>query len=383
MGYDIIFVGGGLSAALAVLALQAHKPDTSIALIDRLPRIGVGHTWCFHARDVPARARAWLAPLVVQQWPGYSVRFPGRTRRLASPYACVSGERLHTVLSAACAAHGRSALLLNAAVRELGAHEVLLEDGTRLDAGLVVDARGPSLDALSPGGGYQKFLGLELRVDPGHALQEPILIDATLPQRDGLRFMYALPLAADRVLLEDTYFSESSALDEASLEPGIMAYAQQLGLRVRERIRHERGVLPMPATGARPRIDQMPLLAGYRGGYFHPVTGYSFPLAVRFAEALSGSDPRQLGASPLARLAAQHSAQLRFLFALTRAMFTWYPPERRYLVLEHFYRLPEDVIERFYAAELSAFDCARVLCGPAPKGISWKRALGLSMGSSR
>lgn len=383
MGYDIIFVGGGLSAALAVLALQAHKPDTSIALIERSSQLGAGHTWCFHARDVPPRARGWLQPLVVKEWPRYSVRFPGRTRTLASPYACISGERLHAVVSAACVAHGRSTVFLNASVRELGAHEVLLDDGTRLAAGLVIDARGPRLDAPIAGGGYQKFVGLELLVDPEHALRDPVLIDATVPQRDGLRFMYALPLAADRVLLEDTYFSESAALDDAQLEPGIMEYARELGLQVRTTVRRERGVLPMPGAGRGPHIAGTPLLAGYRGGFFHPVTGYSFPLAVRFAQALAESDPRDLRASALARLAAQHGAQLRFLFALTRAMFTWYPPERRYLVLEHFYRLPEDVIERFYAAELGAFDYARVLLGPAPRGISLRRALGMSMGSSR
>ena len=34
-------------------------------------------------------------------------------------------------------------------------------------------------------------------------------------------------------------------------------------------------------------------------------------------------------------------------------MFGLFEPERRFEVLEHFYRLPEPIIERFYAAELS------------------------------
>ena len=35
-----------------------------------------------------------------------------------------------------------------------------------------------------------------------------VVMDATVPQEDGFRFVYALPLDPDRVLVEDTYFSD-------------------------------------------------------------------------------------------------------------------------------------------------------------------------------
>ena len=49
-------------------------------------------------------------------------------------------------------------------------------------------------------------------------------------------------------------------------------------------------------------------------------------------------------------------------------------PDRRYRVLEHFYRLPAPVIERFYAARSTAFDKLRILSGrpPMPMGQALK-----------
>jgi lycopene beta-cyclase len=186
--YDVVFVGGGLSSALSLLALLAKRPRAAVALVERDARLGGNHTWCFHQRDVPEGARGWLEPLLVHRWSGYSGRFPGHERRVGSAYACVSSARLHELVSARCRTSDSAALLLGASARAVGADRVTLEDGRTLRAKLVVDARGPHL--AQPASGYQKFVGLELAVAPGHALREPILIDATLPQRDGLRFMY-------------------------------------------------------------------------------------------------------------------------------------------------------------------------------------------------
>jgi lycopene beta-cyclase len=45
-------------------------------------------------------------------------------------------------------------------------------------------------------------------------------------------------------------------------------------------------------------------------------------------------------------------------------------PERRYRILERFYRLPEPLIERFYAARSTALDKVRVLSGRPPVPIT-------------
>jgi lycopene beta-cyclase len=381
--YDVLFVGGGLTAVLASLTLLARRPGVRIAVVEQAPRLGGNHTWCFHAADMPPAAASIVAPLVVQRWPGYAVRFPDRSRRVASPYACISSERLHEVGSAALSRAPGCQLFLQQRVEQLAAQHVTLADGRTLHAALVVDARGPTLARDlegEPGAqrGYQKFVGLELRV-ARHDLLEPVMFDARIAQQDGFRFMYVLPLAPDRVLIEETFFSDRSQLDDAHCRRAILDYAREQGLSVLEVVRTERGVLPMPWRERAFDPHARPLQAGYRAGLFHPVTGYSLPLAVRFALALASSSTPE---PALAAFARAHAAQRPFLRLLTRLLFTGFAPAQRFRVLEHFYRLPEPVIERFYAAELTALDRARVFLGAPPRGFSVGRVLGLLAGAS-
>jgi len=103
------------------------------------------------------------------------------------------------------------------------------------------------------------------------------------------------------------------------------------------------------------------------------VTGYSFPIAVRLALAIAASDLTDLARSPAAELTAALRRRLPFLYTLTRTMFERFLPAKRYAVLEHFYRLPEPLIARFYAAELSRFDQLRMFVGMPPRGMSLRR----------
>ena len=237
----------------------------------------------------------------------------------------------------------------------------------------MIDARGPDR-AEALGCGWQKFVGLELRLAAPHGLERPILMDATVTQRDGLRFFYVLPLAPDRVLVEDTYFSDSTHLDVSELRAQIAAYVAERGWSIAELVREETGVLPLPWT-CEPPSATAPLVAGYAGGWFHPVTGYSFPIAVRLAELVASQPAAALFGDALARHAKAHARQLRFALRLNHMLFRWFEPDQRYRVLERFYRLPEASVRRFYALELTTLDRARLLVGRPPRGLSVRAAL--------
>jgi lycopene beta-cyclase len=111
---------------------------------------------------------------------------------------------------------------------------------------------------------------------------------------------------------------------------------------------------------------------GLRGGFFHPTTGYSLPDAVRNAVLLA--EQADLSGAALHALfrgrAATRWKERHFYQLLNRMLFRAAPPRQRYKVLEHFYRLPEPLIARFYAGQLSAFDKMRILTGrpPVPLG---------------
>ena len=374
--FDYVLVGGGLSSCLLALALFRHRPGVRVALVEREPRLGGNHLWCFHAGDVE-KAHDFVAPLVAQRWPRYEVRFPGLERVLDEPYAAVTSQRLDRVVQRAFEEQHGSRPFLSRSAQHVEATRVLLDGGEELRASVVIEARGPNAFDPSGAAGYQKFLGLELALRRPCPLRDPLLMDAQLPQRDGFRFMYGLPLASDRVLLEDTYFSDSPGLDEAQTEAEIMAYSRRLGCEVDRIERRETGCLPLPTRmpGWERPGAQAPLVAGYQGGWFHPLTGYSFPVAVRLAHAVATAAPERLRDEAWPALQREHGGQFRFAVLLNRLLFTAFAPEQRWGAIERFYRLPSPVVRRFYALSLTRGDRLRLLCGRPPRGFSLSRAL--------
>jgi lycopene beta-cyclase len=370
---EYVLVGGGLQNALIALALLERRPGVRLSLVERAPRIGGDHTWCFHESDVPPSAWPWLERLVVKRWPEHEVAFPSYCRRLPGAYAAIDSERLQREVEAAIrrAPHARR---ITGCVRVIEPDGVTLDDGARLPARLVVDARGPE-HAPVAAGGYQKFLGIELALEGAAAPAAPMLMDARVEQHDGFRFVYVLPWAPDRVLIEDTYYSDRPELDVATLRSRVLEHARRLGLQVRELLREERGVLPIPTRlGAEPTCDA-PLRAGYAGGLFHPTTGYSLPVAVRVALHLAARPAQDALGPEYARWLRAHRRQVRFCLHLNRLLFTAFAPEQRFNVLERFYRLPIATIRRFYALDTTPADRARILCGRPPRGFSLGRWL--------
>ncbi len=378
---DVILVGGGLASSLIALRLKQARPDVRIVMLEREGRIGGEHTWCHFATDVSPTISAWLGPLIVHDWPGYDVRFPQVRRSLNTHYRAVTSTRLHAVIGALL---GENAWL-GVDVAEVGPDAVSLADGRRLAAPMVIDARGPrrsSCLAL----GWQKFLGQEVRLAAPHGLERPIVMDATVAQLDGYRFLYVLPLAPDRLLIEDTRYSDGPALDHAQLALDIAAYAKTQGWTIAAVEREENGVLPIALAGD---IDAYwaeapaPVAeAGLRAALFHPTTGYSLPDAARQAETIAAL-PQLTTAAARAAITAQSKGAWKargYYRLLNRMLFRAARPDQRYKVLERFYRLPQPLIERFYAGDATFADKVRILTGKPPVPIGAAMAC-LSEGS--
>ncbi len=86
----VLLVGGGLASSLIALRLKRARPDLKIIMLEREMRIGGEHTWCHFASDVSAAIAGWLGPLIVCDWSGYDVRFPGRRRTLTTRYRAIT-----------------------------------------------------------------------------------------------------------------------------------------------------------------------------------------------------------------------------------------------------------------------------------------------------
>jgi lycopene beta-cyclase len=366
--FDYAIAGGGLQAALLVLAIRARSPRASIVVVERDDRLGGNHTWCFHASDASRAAHAWIEPALAHRWGGYDVRFPGVERTIDDAYLCMTPESLEPAVEEALSNPG-DRLIRGVSVAGLSRSQLTLESGEVFDARLVIDARGPAA-GVPEDAGFQKFVGQELELSAPHGLTRPVLMDATVDQSDGFRFFYLLPFAGDRLLVEDTRFTNSPDLDREAYRVAIEDYCAAAGWEVRRVAREEAGVLPMPWASPDPGAEGGVVQAGYRGGWFHPGTGYSVPVAVRVAEAIAARNPDRVREQGLPDLRREHGKQAEYCQLLNRLMFRWYPPEMRWNIFARFYRMPVPLIRRFYALRMRASDQARLLVGRPPRGLS-------------
>jgi lycopene beta-cyclase len=365
---DLAIVGGGLAGSLIALALAKKRPGLDVRIIESAGTIGGNHIWSFFAADVAAEDRWIVAPLISCGWTSYDVAFPAHARTFRMGYYSIESSRLDQVVRATLP---EKALLTRRKVLAAGPRAVVLADGDRIEARGVIDARGPG-DLASFDLGWQKFVGRDYRLSEPHDDPRPMVMDATVSQSDGYRFVYCLPFGATRMFVEDTYYSDSPELDATALRERADAYVAARGWQVERVAGEEAGVLPVVMGGDFEAYwrsgGNKTAKAGMRAGLFHPTTGYSLPDAVRTASLIAGAG--DLSGKGLHDLTYGFARRLwkarRFYRMLDTMLFKAAEPDERYRILERFYRLDPQLIGRFYAGRSTMLDKMRVLTGKPP-----------------
>jgi lycopene beta-cyclase len=123
----------------------------------------------------------------------------------------------------------------------------------------------------------QHFRGWEIETDrPYFNPQLPTLFDFRTKQQGHMRFVYTLPFAENRALIEYTLFS-SHLLTSEEYDAGLKTYIEDvLGIR-QYHIHHvEAGVIPMTDHPFPRRLGQRVMSIGTKGGRVKPSTGYAF-----------------------------------------------------------------------------------------------------------
>ncbi len=371
--YDYVLVGGGLQAGLLALAINHYKPNAKVLLLDRNDRLFGNHTWSFHLGDVAGQLD-WLRTLPMREWPAYTVHFPGFNRLVDLPYCSTSSGQFESAIQTLVDQRGKLEIRISVTVSEVSVNRVLTTDGQVFEGLSVIDCRGQATNQSS-GVGFQKFYGLEIELDEDWPDRLPVLMEANVDQSDGFRFLYVLPFTSRRVLIEDTRFSDSKSLDKVDSLQRIEAYLERKSVLNWRVIREEEGCLPMPyASVFKPTVSDQ-LAGGFAGGWFHAATGYSFPLAARFAEVVATSTPQNAQQRVL-QLARENRFQSSFSRFLNRLLFRLVSPNRRFEVFRRFYTaLPNKTIQRFYAHTFTKTDAARILFGSPPRGLTPVRFL--------
>lgn len=367
---DIALAGGGLASGLIALALAELRPELDVRIIESGERLGGNHIWSFFAQDVLPEHRWLIDPLISYRWDRYDIAFPKRARTLEMPYHAIESTRFDQIVRAKIP-HDK---IIAGTVVSLDETAIVLNNQQKVTARKIIDARGPGdLGLLDLG--WQKFMGQALVIDGGHGLTRPIIMDATVEQIDGYRFVYALPFSDETVFIEDTYYSDTPTLDAPALRQRIAAYADKKGWKIKMIAREETGVLPVAMGGdfeAYWASSGDGAKAGLRAGLFHPTTGYSLPDAVRLAIRIA-EDPFR--ANAILRAEAQAVWNGRgFYRMLDTMLFRAAEPDQRYRILERFYGLSPMLIARFYAGTSTFADKIRILSGkpPVPVGRAIK-----------
>ncbi|MBX7458187.1 lycopene beta-cyclase CrtY [Qipengyuania sp. 1NDH17] len=370
---DIAIVGGGLAGGLLALALQRHAPELSFALFEAGEAYGGNHRWSWFEHDLDTAGNALLAPFPKAEWTGGNdVRFPAHSRRLDSNYRSLDSRDFDAGLRKLLP---QQSIRTGSKVVGLDGSGITLESGERIAARAVVDCR-DAVPSEHLTGGWQVFLGQHLRTAAPHGIERPVIMDATVEQPGAYRFVYLLPLDPDEIFVEDTYYADSPELDAETLRQRIEDYVTAKGWKV-EVVHEETGVLPV-ITGGDFEAYRASLttpgvaLAGARGGFVHPLTSYTVPIAVRNALAIAEAARNDLVSLPhlVESRAQDHWRGTAYYRLLGKMLFEAAEPSERYRVFERFYRLPEPLISRFYAARSTPLDKMRILTGKPPVSVS-------------
>lgn len=361
--YDLAIAGGGLAGGLIALAIDKLRPELRVALFETEDHFGGNHIWSFFDSDIAPEHRWLVEPLISHHWNGYDVRFPKYQRSLSIGYNSIPSENLDRVLRERLPAES----LRSGTTLEIG-------DGTRF-ASAIIDARGGG-DMSALAFGWQKFVGQTLTLSQPHGLQRPVIMDATVDQIDGYRFVYCLPFGDQEIFVEDTYYADDGKLDVAACQQRIADYVRAQGWEIEKITRSETGKLPVLYGGDFDMFwaadDGVEARAGSRAALIHPVTSYSLPMAVQTAIMIA--EMPEITQAILDRkmrmFAAAHWNAGKFYRRLCVMMFKAAKPEERYRTLEHTYSKNERLIERFYAGKTTKGDQVALLTGRPPVPVT-------------
>lgn len=377
---DVVIAGGGLSGGLIALALRRLRPDIAVTLLEGGETLGGNHRWSWFASDLDEAGDALMARFRKAEWQGYDVAFPQLERRLSTPYCSLASFDFDAGLRRELAPE---TIRTRCVVEHCAPDGVILAGGESVPARTVIDCRGFT-GSRHLGGGWQVFLGRHMRTSSPHGVRRPLIMDARVEQHGGYRFVYVLPVGADELFIEDTYYQDSARLDRSALSRRLDDYVAGQGW-AGEPLSHEAGVLPVITSGnfrayaQQCQLGRVPQ-AGARALLAHPLTSYTLPQAAATAQLVA--DNADLPGDQLAALLASHAQhhwnQTAYFRLLGRMLFQAAEPAQRYRVFQRFYRLDEGLIERFYAARPTAADKLRVLTGrpPVPVGAAIAAIMG-------
>jgi lycopene beta-cyclase len=355
-----LIAGGGLAGSLAALAMARYRPDVPLLIVEERETFGGDGYRIFTDAELGDGGAELTAPLAIDRWPGYYFAFPGFSRKLKAATTGFAAADVHRAMIQALDPKSYRLGTKVVAVRE---DALVLDGGETIKAEGAIDARGPTsmstLDLL-----YEARLERDYRFGAPHRVDRPVLIDATVDQIGGLRFVECVPLSEERLLIAEICISERAQPDEQA-GARVSAYVKARGW-ARPRARADRTASrPLPFGGdfaafwrlGGARVAKL----GLRGGFVHPLTGRTIGDAASMALRLAGQS--DFSGNALHDLfeaeARQYWKKREFLRSIT-ASFAAADAEDRRAIVERLCRLDAGTIQHLQTERLGMLDRWRV-----------------------
>ena len=302
----------GLGPAGRSLAFRAAAAGLAVTAVDLRPQRPWTATYAVWADELPA----WLPSDVVASHVCTPVAWTRGPRIVDRAYRVLDTTRLQEFLTL------ENVTVVAARVRKVEADGVTLEDGRRLSARYVVDARGVPAE---PQRAQQTAFGLivdDVVAAPALDGRDAWFMDwrrdnGTGPD-DIPSFLYAVPVGNGRTILEETCLVGRPALGLGELERRLHTRLAARNVRTTGAERIERVRFAVEGAPTAPGVIGF----GARGGLMHPATGYAVATALSTADRVVGAmlrdaDPQDVLWSGRARtVATMRQMGLRVLLRL-------------------------------------------------------------------
>jgi lycopene beta-cyclase len=365
--YAFVILGAGCSGLSLCYCLLERGVDAPILILDRKRTFEDDRTWCFW--DVEPTPFTQLA---LKEWRSWDFLSAGRSVTQTTnryPYKCLASRDFYQHALARLAESPNVTVRLGEEVRGYTEEndEVRVEtSGGTLRSRQVFDGCG-----LPPGSPVfeearrkatwvpQKFLGLRIRAHkPVFDPERCTLMDFSVDQLRGLRFVYVLPMGEREALVENVYLSEAD-VSQAEHRAEIGVYLESIyGLSPDEYevLGEERGYIPMTDHAFPRRLGERTHNIGMLGGETRPSTGYTFLRIQRHCRALAAAVAS--GADPPERT---HTRRLDLLDSLFLRFVRERPGDCPEVYRRMFAGVPPDSLVRFLTEKSTPLDEARLI----------------------
>ncbi|MET3114826.1 lycopene beta-cyclase [Pedobacter sp. CG_S7] len=288
--FDYIIAGGGCSGlSLAVRLLPYLKASNKrVLVVDKEVKKNNDRTWCFWEEHPDI-----FEPVVHRKWNHLSFSSTYTDLQLnIHPYSykMIRGADFYKYASEQLANSSHITILVGDVERLFNDEEQagLVIDGILYTADYVFSSIPKPQEKRPESYQYllQHFQGWVIETEsPIFDPESAKIMDFNTSQQHGTSFIYVLPLAANRALIEYTVFSEQLLAPETYTAALNQYISEQLIYENYKVVEQENGVIPMsdhPIQGKDGRI----IYLGTAGGFTKGSTGYTFRFIQKHTAAI-------------------------------------------------------------------------------------------------